>query len=257
MIAKLAMVIDSSVCIDCKGCMAACKVENSVPSGYWRNWIRREEADFKNSKKEGSAAAIHFQPGNCMHCDNPTCVQACPTGATYKDTADGVVKVNEQLCIGCGSCIPACPYAARYRHPEKKIVDKCDFCEHRRARGDLPACVTTCPTKARFFGDLNDPDSDVARLVKQNKTVQVVHSKSNTKPNIYYLNRTAPMNWPVKAQIPTPIQMWSKIVNPALWALVGLNALGVLVMLGRQLVTPEVETPGENRKGRNDEEQDD
>jgi hypothetical protein len=103
------------------------------------------------------------------------------------------------------------------------------------------------------FGDLNDRNSDVARLLKQNKVVQVVHSRSNTKPNIYYLNRTAPTNWPVKAQIPTSIQMWSKIVNPALWALVGLNALGVLVMLGRQLITPEVETSGENRKGRNDE----
>jgi hypothetical protein len=87
--------------------------------------------------------------------------------------------------------------------------------------------------------------------------VQVVHSKSDTKPNIYYLNKTAPMNWPVKAQIPTPIRMWGKIINPAIWALVGLNALGVLMMLGRQLIATEVETPGEDRKGRNDEEQND
>jgi len=180
MIAKLAMVIDSSVCIDCKGCMAACKVENSVPSGYWRNWIKQEEADFESSQKEGYVAAMHFQPGNCMHCDNPTCVQACPTGATYKDTSDGVVKVNEQLCIGCGSCIPACPYDARYRHPEKKTVDKCDFCEQRRARGDLPACVTTCPTKARVFGDLNDRNSDVSRLIRQNKAVHLLPEQDSS-----------------------------------------------------------------------------
>ena len=137
---------------------------------------------FENIKKEGSTAAMHFQPGNCMQCDIPTCVQACPTGSTFKDEKDGVVKVNERLCIGCGSCIPACPYGARFRHPEKKIVDKCDFCEHRRVQGDLPACVTTCPTKARVFGDLNDPESDVTRLMKKNNAVQVVHSKSNTKP---------------------------------------------------------------------------
>ena len=117
--------------------------------------------------------------------------------------------------------------------------------------------MITCPTKARTFGDLNDPDSDAARLIKRSKAVQVVNAQTNTKPNIYYMNRTAPMTWPVKAQIPTPIQMWSKIVNPALWALVGLNALGVLVMLGRQLVMPDVETHGENGKEGNNERQDD
>ena len=121
---QLAMVIDSASCIDCKGCMTACKVENKVPQGKWRNWIKEQDPDLENLNK---AESLHFQPGNCMHCDNPTCVQACPTSATYKDEKEGTIRVNKKLCIGCGSCIPACPYGARYRHPEEKVVDKCDF----------------------------------------------------------------------------------------------------------------------------------
>lgn len=247
--AQLAMVIDSSTCIDCKGCMAACKVENKVPDGYWRNWIKCRNADFKGTRWPQGITATHFQPGNCMHCSNPFCVQACPTSATYKDPKDGTVKVNERLCIGCGSCIPACPYGARFRHPEKKIVDKCDFCEGRRLRGDLPACVTTCPTKARVFGDLNDPSSEAARLLKQNKSIRVINADSDTKPNIYYLNTTAPLNWPVKAKISTPIDWWRRFANPLVWAIVGINALGVLVMFGKQILLPEGEDIEENQTG--------
>jgi tetrathionate reductase subunit B len=206
-------------------------------------------------KKTARNTAEHFQPGNCMHCDIPTCVQACPTGATYKDEKDGTVKVNEKLCIGCGSCIPACPYGARYRHPQKKIVDKCDFCEHRRDRGELPACVVTCPTKARVFGNIKDPDSDAARLLKQNKTTQVINPASNTEPNIYYLNATAPLDWPVKAEIPTPIQLWAKVAKPLIWALVGINALGVLAMLGKQFIFPDDDQPEKNQREDSNEDQ--
>ncbi len=226
------MVIDSGSCIDCKGCMTACKVENKVPPGKWRNWIKEQDPDLENLD---NAESLHFQPGNCMHCDNPTCVQACPTSATYKDDNDGTIKVNKKLCIGCGSCIPACPYGARYRHPEEKVVDKCDFCEHRRARGELPACVTTCPTKARTFGDLKDPNSEVARLLKGNNGVRIVNRETDTQPNIYYLSMTAPIDWPVKAETPAAIQLW-KVINPFVWGFVGLNALGVLAMLGKQLL---------------------
>lgn len=229
---QLAMVIDSASCIDCRGCMTACKVENKVPPGNWRNWIKQQDPKLENLD---SAESLHFQPGNCMHCDNPTCVQACPTCATYKDDKDGTVKVNKKLCIGCGSCIPACPYGARYRHPEDKVVDKCDFCEHRRVRGELPACVTTCPTKARTFGDLKDPNSEVSRLLKGNNGVRVVNRETDTQPNIYYLSMTAPIDWPVKAETPSAIQLW-KLVNPFVWGFVGLNVLGVLAMLGKQLL---------------------
>ena len=245
---KLAMVIDSSACIDCKACTVACKVENGVPTGYWRNWVKQGTHNFYDRKSKRISTRMHFQPGNCMHCSNATCVQACPTGATFKDAQNGVVKINKALCIGCGSCIPACPYGARYRHPDKKKVDKCDFCEDRRAAGLLPACVITCPTKARAFGNIEDPQSDVARLAKKNKTVQVIHPETDTDPNIYYLSATFPVNWPVKAKLPPAIDLWKRI-NPIVWGLVGLNALGVLIMLAKQVALPDTEFETQNQDG--------
>ncbi len=249
--AQLAMVIDSSTCIDCRACTLACKVENKVPTGKWRNWVKRHEPDFNRPTEIANGLpSMHFQPGGCMHCDNPTCVRACPTGATYKDEKDGTVRVNKALCIGCGSCIPACPYGARYRHPEEKKVDKCDFCEKRRARGELPACVVTCPTKARTFGNRHDNKSELARLMKRNKVVQVVNRQTDTRPNIYYISGTAPKDWPVKAELPAPIQIW-KLINPFAWAIVGLNALGVLAMLGKQIMIKD-DTPETKEKEKGD-----
>jgi Fe-S-cluster-containing dehydrogenase component len=249
---QLAMVIDSSSCIDCKACMMACKVENNVSEGHWRNWVKKQEPEFDDQGRLTGENSGHFQPGNCMHCDDATCVQACPTGATYKNPKDGTVLVNEELCIGCGNCIPACPYGARYRHVEKKKVDKCDFCETRRERGDLPACVVTCPTKARVFGDINNPESDVHRLLSGNSFTRVINTVTDTKPNIFYLSNTAPVNWPVKAEMPTPMKIW-KAINPFMWGITGLSFLGVLVMLGKQLLvnddpleSEETEQEGDN-----------
>ncbi len=242
---QLAMVIDSSSCIDCKACMLACKVENNVPEGQWRNWIKDNTPDFDESGVIAVKSSAHFQPGNCMHCDNATCVQACPTGATYKDPKDGTVLVNEELCIGCGSCIPACPYGARFRNTEKKKVDKCDFCSSRRERGELPACVVTCPTKARTFGDINDPESDAARALSRGNFVRVINAETDTKPNIYYQAGTLPLSWPVKAVIPAPIQIW-KFINKYLWGIVGINVFAVLIMLGKQLLSGDNSEEVEN-----------
>ena len=231
MSAKFAMVIDSAKCFNCRACIISCQLENGVLPGYSRNWVKDNPLE--------SSFGMHFQPGNCMHCDEPTCVEACPTGATYKDPVDGVVKVRKDLCIGCGSCIPACPYGARYRHPEKKIVDKCDYCEPRRQAGKIPACVETCPTQARIFGDLNDRNSQVAKLLKTQKIVRVVNQETNTDPVMYYINQTEPMDWPVKAEAPLPIQLWRYAAGPLIRGVVGLTGLGVLFMLGRQLFVKE------------------
>ena len=138
---RLAMVVDAAACIDCKACQMACKVANRVPAGYWRNWIKAPDLE----ASAGARKAIRFQPGNCMHCAKPTCVEACPTGATYVREADGTVQIDRDMCIGCGQCLPACPYGARYRHPELNVADKCDFCRERRKAGLDPACVGTCP----------------------------------------------------------------------------------------------------------------
>jgi Fe-S-cluster-containing dehydrogenase component len=231
MSAKFAMVIDSAKCFNCRACIISCQLENGVLPNHSRNWVKANHLE--------TPVGMHFQPGNCMHCDDPTCVEACPTGATYKDRLDGVVKVRKDLCIGCGSCIPACPYGARHRHPQKKIVDKCDYCEARRVTGRIPACVETCPTQARVFGDLNNPDSHAAKLLKTQKTVRVVNQETDTDPVMYYIKQTAPVNWTVKAEAPLPIQLWRYGVGPLVQGLVGVTGLGVMVMLGRQLFVNE------------------
>jgi tetrathionate reductase subunit B len=196
---KYAIVIDASRCIDCKACMIACKVENNVPEGSWRNWIRPLLDRSSERKSE-------FQPGQCMQCDSPSCVAACPVGATYKQP-DGLVVIDPDKCIGCGNCITACPYGARYRNSTRHIADKCDFCEHRLKRGEEPACVVTCPTKTRIFGDLNDPQSEVSRAVKEKKLVRVVAPHINTRPNIYYHEGTRLLDWAVAPTLPGNVHM--------------------------------------------------
>ena len=188
---RLAMVINAGKCYDCKACMIACKAENEVPTGFWRNWVRNDA--------QGTGMRTQFQPGQCMQCEDPSCVAACPVGATWK-RADGVVEIDPAKCVGCANCISACPYGARYRDPIRKKADKCDFCSHRLARGEVPACVETCPTKARVFGDLDDPDSEAAKLVKEGRTVRIKAPFTDTQPNIYYVEGTGILDW---AQEPT------------------------------------------------------
>ena len=188
-----AIVIDTFKCFDCKACMIACKVENDVPEGFWRNWIKH------TGGLEGRRT--QFQPGQCMQCEEPSCVAACPVGATYKQ-ADGLVVIDPLKCIGCGNCVTACPYGARYRNPATHRADKCDFCEHRLKRGEEPACVETCPTRARVFGALNDPASSVSQLLKKEKLVQVINPRVNTKPQIYYSQGTLPLDWPREPTLP-------------------------------------------------------
>jgi len=195
---KWAMIIDTFRCYDCKACMIACKVENEVPKGAWRNWVRHTGGE--------TGKRTQFQPGQCMQCDEPACVAACPVGATYKQ-ADGLVVIDPAKCIGCGNCVAACPYDARYRNGSTRIADKCDFCEHRLQRGEQPACVETCPTTARVFGDLNDPDSRISQLMKKEKLVRVINPMVNTKPNIYYFAGTNPMDWPREPTLPGNVHM--------------------------------------------------
>jgi len=230
---QLAMLIDASRCIDCKACVLACKVANEVPEGQWRNWIKPTDAP--PAPGPAQHAKARFQPGACMHCEKPTCVEACPTGATYKDPETGVVVIDETLCIGCGNCIPACPYDARFRNVLTRKADKCNYCPERRAAGLSPACVDTCPTKARVFGDINDPDSEAGRLFRDNQArLTRVAAKTDTKPNMYYLGDPGPGDWGREAVVPASM-MAMKQSAPVIKALVGLSGLGVLAMLGRQL----------------------
>lgn len=205
---KYGIIIDTSKCIDCKACLIACKVENNLPQGYWRNWI-------KSWWNENIGRKNEFQPGQCMQCDEPSCVAACPVRATYKEN-NGLVVIDPQKCIGCGNCITACPYQARYRDPKRGIADKCDFCRHRLNRGEAPACVVTCPTKARIFGDLNDPQSNIGKIAAKEKLVQVVNPLVNTDPNIFYLQGTSLRDWPVMPTLPG-----GEHVAPGFWKTYG------------------------------------
>ncbi|MDD3312087.1 4Fe-4S dicluster domain-containing protein [Pseudodesulfovibrio sp.] len=230
---QLAMLIDAAKCIDCKACVLACKVANEVPDGQWRNWIK--PADAAPAPGPAPRAKARFQPGACMHCEKPTCVEACPTGATYKDPATGEVVIDETLCIGCGNCIPACPYDARFRNELTRKADKCNYCPERRAAGLAPACVDTCPTKARVFGDINDPGSDAGALYLRNQArLTRVAAKTDTRPNMYYLGDPGPGDWGREAVVPASMVAMKRSA-PVIKALVGLSGLGVLAMLGRQL----------------------
>jgi tetrathionate reductase subunit B len=160
--------------------VVACKAENNVPIGHNRNWVSEVE------KGRFPVVSVEMEPAQCMQCENPPCVRVCPTGASFTDR-DGIVLIQASDCIGCRYCIAACPYDARYFHQESGTVDKCTFCRHRIDAGEEPACVVTCPTKARVFGDANDPDSEVSRLLARNR-VDVRKAEAGTGPNVYYLS---------------------------------------------------------------------
>jgi Fe-S-cluster-containing dehydrogenase component len=115
---------------------------------------------------------IHF-PRSCLHCETPDCVTVCPTGASYKRAEDGIVLVDAEKCIGCKLCSWACPYGAREYSDQRGVMQKCTLCVDRIYNESFeeydrqPACVMACPTRARHFGDLGDPQSDVSKLVAE------------------------------------------------------------------------------------------
>ena len=141
---------------------------------------------------EGADARVVHFPKSCLHCEDAPCVTVCPTGASYKREEDGIVLVNEDSCIGCGLCAWSCPYGAREMDPAEGVMKKCTLCvdriynEHLAEEDRVPACVRTCPTSARHFGDLADPDSDVSQLVAARGGYDLM-PEQNTKPVNKYL----------------------------------------------------------------------
>jgi len=212
--------LDLSRCIGCRRCVYACAGENNLSRDPQVHWIRVFEF-----KREDVTRMINFEKGNpfydhgllpaenmvylpvaCQQCENPECVKACPTQATWKD-ADGITVIDYDWCIGCRYCMAACPYGARYFNwaepeiPSEEInpklhylgnrprmhgvVEKCSWCIQRTRNGRYPACVEACPVGARKFGNLLDPTSEIRNLIKHKRTF-VLKAEIGTKPKFFY-----------------------------------------------------------------------
>ena len=220
------MVIDLDKCTACQACVVACKVENNVPISspqdaeegrvmMWMQLITEIEGEYPHFEK------TRFIPRPCMHCDNPPCTKVCPTKATYKNPEGLVAQIYGQ-CIGCRYCANNCPYTVKYFNwykpewPEemhhgfnpdvsirpKGIIEKCTFCHHRlikakeeakaegralREEDYVPACVQNCPSKAMYFGDLDDENSKVWRLARDTRAFKLLEDLG-TQPKVIYLS---------------------------------------------------------------------
>lgn len=209
---KWMMVIDTRKCVGCHACTVACIAENKLPPAVvYRPVLKTEFGKYPN-------LALRFTPRPCMQCDKPPCVPVCPVNATWK-RADGIVAIDYDQCIGCGYCVTACPYNARTRDLGEHYTDntpavqpyekqpnheygkswnrenhaspvgnarKCQFCVHRLEKGELPQCVTTCISRANYFGDANDPDSLVVQKAASSNSMKLLEEKG-TKPQVVYL----------------------------------------------------------------------
>lgn len=172
------MVIDTNRCVGCEACVVACKTENRVPEGAYRDWVVQE------SQGEMPLLELLIRSERCNHCASAPCVTNCPTGASFYH-ADGTVQIDRDLCTGCRACMASCPYGARYVHPEG-FVDKCTLCVHRLDQGKPTACEEVCPTDAIMTGDLDTPNSPVKLRLKRGD-VTVVNPEAGTDPNVFYV----------------------------------------------------------------------
>jgi len=204
---KLGLVIDLDTCVGCHACAVACKEWNgasaisgplsdyepygAAPSGVWFNRVRHYEVG------EYPASKTLNVPLACMHCEDAACVTVCPTGASYK-RADGIVLVDQDKCMGCNYCAWACPYGARELDESTGTMKKCTLCVDRIYDQELapedrqPACVLACPTHARVFGDLDDPESEAAQLVREREGFQMLPELGYQPVNRYLPPRAPP-----------------------------------------------------------------
>ena len=184
---RFGMLVDMRKCIGCQACTVSCSVENQPPIGQFRTSVLQYEVD----QPDNSMPAMVSLPRLCNHCDEPPCVPVCPVQATFQRT-DGIVLVDNERCVGCGYCVQACPYDARFINHETQTADKCTFCEHRLEAGLLPACVESCVGGARVIGDLNDAHSEINQRMNAYKEahkdeIKVLKPGMKTKPHVFYI----------------------------------------------------------------------
>ncbi len=210
---KWAMIVDLSACArkeGCTDCVAACHRTHNVPAltGTTREikwiWTAPLAEVFPEQVHKYVDEASRHRPVLvlCNHCENPPCVSVCPTKATFQ-RRDGLVMMDYHRCIGCRYCMAACPYGARsfnfvdprpaipsievaYPTRTKGVVEKCSFCDERLAKGLQPACVEVCKEKGLLFGDLNDPGSEIRRMLKERFVIRR-KPELGTNPKVYYL----------------------------------------------------------------------
>ena len=203
---RYGIAINLDRCTGCNTCAVACKMQNNVPMGMLWNRVLTEGCDVVDGALgEYPNLTRTYLPIACQHCENPACLKVCPTGATYKDEV-GRVEIDYDKCIGCRMCMAACPYNARVfnweeprRDPDfnygdkdvpvrpKGVAEKCTMCKERTDLGKEPMCVVCCPTKARTFGDLDDPESEISKLIREKKA-GVLLEEQGTRPQVHYFN---------------------------------------------------------------------
>jgi len=190
MVKHYGMAMDLSRCIGCHACSIACKIENGLEVGM--NWHRVETIGEPGAKVGEDLPAgtfpdlsMYWLPIPCMHCINPPCMAVCPASAISK-RADGIVLIDKEKCIGCKYCVWACPYEVPQFNPLDGTVEKCTFCAHRVDQGEEPFCVHVCVYGARVFGDINDPHSEVSKLIAR-KHGRVLLPEQGVEPAVYYL----------------------------------------------------------------------
>lgn len=183
---RYGMVINTGRCFGCQTCVVGCKVNNQIADDNY--WSRMESGDgmlLYQASGSFPNCNLSFRPLLCNHCDNPACVENCPTGAMQKDPDTGVVLSDGEVCIGCGTCVASCPYEMPILDTAASLSTKCTFCSGRVADGLEPYCVESCPGRARTFGDLDDDQSEVSKLIKE-KNAKPTHEEYGTGANVYY-----------------------------------------------------------------------
>lgn len=207
---RYGMVIDTKKCVGCHVCAMACKTENNLPNDVWWNRIFTDNGGEMGFDMVGGSYPDNLQfgyvPVACQHCENPACVKVCPVGATYKDPETGVVRQDYDKCIGCRMCMSACPYNGvqllqlggagipyGLRHGQQGRARASEACGGKvhlllppHLPGIEPACMHLCVGRARFWGDLDDPNSEVSQLIATRSHKRLLEERG-TEPSTYYL----------------------------------------------------------------------
>ena len=228
------MMIELDKCVGCLACVSVCKERWDSGRGVARDWV----ATFEHGSREKGNLGITFYPGLCMQCEDHPCTLDCPTGATYANE-NGVVVVDPEVCIGCGNCVTMCPYGARTPDSSKGIVEKCNLCAPYVAKGEQPACVTTCLAECRHFGDLDDPNDALVQLIKKRDAKTLTTPEVDVGPKVYYAPEAQRQEILAQKVIrePTPTwltKVWQGATRPV--AQLGVPAFAVVAGAGGLLM---------------------